>query len=774
MTSWQITKIFGLYLLLASIFTLSVVAQGQQAAVPSADVPLPEGVRVGKKGVIHLDFTDVEIREVVKAISQITGKNFVMDDRVRGKITIISPEPVSIDEAYQAFVSALEVKNFTTVTEGKVTKIIPLREAKSSPIPSDPSAAIPFGASFITRLIPIRYISANEIALSLKSLVSSNGSITAYGPTNSLIVTDSASNIRRLMKIINKLDRRGFQEGIEVVPLTYATAPQMAKMLIDLFQVGNKKAEVAKRSRRTRGSQDIEGGQLISKIIPDERTNSLIVIANREGIEKVLNIVRRLDHEIEVEEGRGRIHVHYLEHADSEELAQTLSGLTSSSGSSSSRRTSSRLPARPRTTSTTGTSSTTSAQSPGTLELFDGEVKIAADVATNSLVITASPQDYESLRPIIKKLDIRRRQVFVEAIILEVNINKALDVGLEAHGGHGAGSNNENLLFGASSLGGPLNALTLSTESLGAAGAAAGGVFGFRSREIDIPGFGTIPVYGAIFRALQSDSIVNVLSTPNILTTDNKPAEILVGSNVPILVSNQTPTTGTQTIQNFDRRDVGISLKVTPQINESDFVTMDIEQSIESISGDASSGLASFDKRAAQTTVVVEDGQTVVIGGLISETENLTKRKVPILGDIPLLGWFFQNKNKTKIKQNLMIFITPSIIKSPEDMRDISSRKNIQRRRFNRKNRIDEPAGYRDYDIEKNLRINRRKDKKSQRKVGAEVREGEEASQATSIDNDTAAYRPGFVIGQQAEGDFNNPADDETSPFDEIVPPSSQ
>jgi general secretion pathway protein D len=734
-----------------------------------------------KDATVQLDFAEVEIRDVVKAISKITGKNFILDDRVRGKVTIISPAKVTVKEAYEAFLSALEVKNFSVVEEGKVTKILPIREIKSSAIPSDPNSDLPYGASFITRIIPILYINANEIVQSLRSLVSPNGSITAYGPTNSLIVTDSASNIRRLMKIITKLDRRGFQEGIEVIPVTYASASEMAKILNDLFKIDQKNANVPKR-RSTRGSQDVEGGQIISKILPDDRTNSLIIVANREGVEKVLAVIRRLDHEMRLEEGKGRIHAHYLENADAEEMASTLSGLTGSGGGGSKKSKSSRNTTKsgavpggaggdfplPQSFPTAGKSSGSS-----TIDLFEGDVRVSPDSSTNSLVIVASPQDYESLKPVIDKLDIRRRQVFVEAIILEVNLSKSLDVGVAGHGAQGFGANNDNTLFGGTTFG-ALNSLKDPISTAAAAG--SGGLFGFRGKNIDL-GFGSIPLYGAVFRALQTDQIVNVLSTPNILTTDNKPAEILVGQNVAVPLQTSLDQKN-QPITSFDRKDVGISLKVTPQVNESNFITMDIEQTIEEVGPQDKLGQPSFSKRKAQTSVVVENEQTIVIGGLISDSETETKSKVPILGDVPLLGWLFQNKSKTKERKNLMIFITPYIVGNSTDAQNITRDKDIQRQRFNRRNRMEEPSGYRDYGFDKRMHIQRQEKPADQ---GDSSGSGKKAGQSrlnrvkSGYEAGTATYIDGQVIDNRrsvpAAGGSGNSL---SSPFEEIVPPSSE
>lgn len=654
-----------------------------------------------KEGLVNLDFQDANIKDVIKSISEITGRNFILDDRIRGKITIISPTPVTISEAYQAFLSALELKNYTVVKgAGRTYKVVPLRVAKSSAITTISDRETPYGDTFITRLIPIKYISASEIARSLKSLVSPNGTIQTYGPTNTLIVTDAASNIRRLMKIIGKLDKEGSVEGVEVIPLRYASSQEIAQKLLSIFPQKKQGSLLTRALAKRRGVAEPAVAQTISKIIPDDRTNSIIIVANRQGLERVLDIVKRLDVEVKAQEGRGRIHVHYLEHADAEELAATLSSLSSGSRSSTRRPTPRPTPTRGKTRSTSSPS-----VSATTLEIFEGEIKIAPDIATNSLVITASAQDYDALKGVIGKLDIPRPQVFVEALIMEVSMGKLSNIGIAGSGGGAVGTDpNQTSIFGATQLGG-LSSLFLNPAS------ATGLAVGLRGREIAVPlGDGSsisLPIYGALFRAWQENQVFNIISTPNILTTDNKEAEIVIGRVVPVLTAQQQSTTGqANLINSISREKVATTLKVTPQINESDFVTLDIYQEISEVLSQSDTLGPTTSTRSAKTTVVVQDGQTVVIGGLIRDKISKTVSKVPILGDIPLLGLLFRNTNKDIDKINLMIFITPHIIHKPMDLQRVTVEQNKKRRRFNRKNRVNEHHGVRGYGFDKSIDFN--------------------------------------------------------------------
>ena len=372
---------------------------------------------------VRLDFPQAEIADVAKAISELTKKNFILDERVRGKVTIISPTPVTEAEAYQAFISALEVKGFTVIRTGKIHKIIQLRNMKSEPVPTDVKYTPGGSDIFVTRLVPIEFIKAAELSKSLRGLISKNGDLISYDPTNTLIITDTVGNLRRVMKIINRLDQKGFEESLDVIALKYASATEMADKLRTIFNVKDKKGKVA--GKKVAAAE--EGGhEFISKIIPDERTNTLIVLANQQGLKRVRDVVRKIDQALQDEINTGRIHVHYLQYADATEMAGTLSSLTGGSrgaGRSTRPRANQRKRGNSTFTRASGSNQPTSAPAaPGgsggsAINIFGGEVFITADPPTNALVITAAPADYEALLPVINRLDIRRPQAFIEAMV---------------------------------------------------------------------------------------------------------------------------------------------------------------------------------------------------------------------------------------------------------------------------------------------------------------------------------------------------------------------
>ncbi|MFH1261913.1 MAG: type II secretion system secretin GspD [Pseudomonadota bacterium] len=755
-------------------------------------------------GTVSLDFHDVDISDVVKAISEITGKNFILDDHVRGKVTIISPNPVTIEEAYQAFISALRTKGLTTVDTGKVTKIIPEREAPANPVPFLSGNETNYGDQVVTRLIPLQFISANEIRQALNGMVSRTGSIVAYGPTNALILTDSASNISRLMKIIQKLDKQGFQSSVEIIPLKFAQADDIADKLTTIF-------EKEKTTSTRRRSDDVAGGDAISKIIPDMRTNSLVVMATREGLGRVLDIVGELDRKVEIALDRGRIHVKYLKHANAEELGDLLGNLLTGQGAKKKKekkQTSAEkrgfgqaapLPWESQGESSSGdsdsgrsneNSSFTSAKvkEGGSAQLFESEVRVVADTSINALVITASPNDYTTIEPIIEQLDVRRPQVFVEALIMEVNISKTVDVGLSGGGGGQSGSMS---MFGMTNLSA---ASPLGLAGLGgkAAGEAAGAMMGqgqglvlggFSRQTVQIPGTNvTIPIQGAVFRALQQQGAVNVLSAPNILTADNKKAEILVGQDVPMKTNEYADTQG-KPVTNFSRQKIGIQLSVTPQINEGDEVTLEIEQKIQDLIPDSKAmfGDVASSERTAKTTVIAQNGQTIVIGGLIKDKDSKTVSKVPLLGDIPVLGYLFRQTAVSKEKINLMIFLTPHVIHEPADMTRVSVRKNAERRRFNKVQGIGENRALYDYDLESGLNMapppkkSEREDVKPKRRYNLDRLDDEETKPSTS-DEEVVQRRPSGRVKktETVQSDFQEDEEQAPRPRRGSKPPSSK
>ncbi|MFH1728402.1 MAG: type II secretion system secretin GspD [Pseudomonadota bacterium] len=656
---------------------------------------IPDGTfkKDGQLFVDSFDFNDVDIKDVVKAVSNIVNKNFILDDSVRGKITIVGPQKLRVDEAYRAFLAALEIKGFATVIQGKFIKIIKSREAKQSAT-NDNYSTWAYADLFMTTLIPIKYISASEIYSVIKGLVSKEGNVISYSPTNTLIVTDSRENIERLNKIISKLDVKGYQERLEIIPVRHAAADEIAEHLIDIFKPDNdennkKRATSKSKTKKTDDSFEEVGLASIpvSQIIPYERTNSIIVLATETGIEKVKDVIKRLDVPPDNNNLSGKFHVFRLEYAKSEDLATTLTSLVSGTSPSSSSNSSSKRKSAPRAPS-----------GPNNSIAFEGDVNIVSDIPTNSLVITASPNDYRTLTKIINQLDIWRPQVFVESIIMEISLGSGYNIG-GVTGNAGLDSVSSFGNFFASTFGGFESGLSDPMTLTGMA-------LGFYSNEtatIDLAGSSdiTIPVVGAILRAAANSSKVNILSTPHILTTDNTEAEILVGSNVPFVSGTKYDANNNPVIQ-VSREDVAIKLKITPQVSSRNYVKLNVEEEVvEIIPGQDPSSIQSMgpstSKRSAKTSVVVKDQQTVVIGGLIGDKITNTVSKIPLLGDIPLLGWLFRNSSNTKTKTNLLLFLTPYVINDTSDLSGVFFKKVQERRQFLNENDIDEREKIKNY-----------------------------------------------------------------------------
>jgi general secretion pathway protein D len=648
---------------------------------------------------VSMDFPDVEIKDMVKSIAEITGKNFVIESSASGKISIMSPTPVTVDEAYQAFLSAISMKGYAVCEEGKVFKIMKKSAAKREcGIPVEEEFTVAQGDEMITRIIPIQYIDANEIQKALKLMISqTTGSSVAYGPTNSLIVTDSASNIRRLIKIIQKLDKQGFEKSVEVVPLQFAQATDIAEKILNIYSTGKKGAS------DNSFSYNIERGAEVSTVIPDTRTNSLIVTANRKGLSNVLDLIAELDKQVANEMNQGRIHVRQLKHADAEELAELLTNLLGGTGSSSKKKSSKSATAPKAGAESAREIPAAISSSNGTGEagsLFQDEIRIVADTGTNSIVVTATPADYNSLQNVIAQLDVRRPQVFVEALIMEVNMSKDTSVGVTGHGG---AANGKGLAFGGTKFEG---SNTLS-DPMGSVAGAAGMVLGGFGKAMTLGGL-SIPAQGFLFKAVQNNTAYNVLSAPTILTSDNKKASIIVGSRVSVPTTSGQDSGGNP-LRSFTSEQVGLELHVTPQINDGNEVTLEIEQKIEDLITKkqeeiAKSGIQT-NQRKATTTVVAQNGQTIVIGGLIQDRESKTKSKVPVLGDIPILGNLFKQSTVENQKINLMVFLTPTILRDPKDMSRMSVQKNDQRRKFNKTNNVGENKGLYNYGYDESMNM---------------------------------------------------------------------
>jgi len=640
---------------------------------------------------ILLNFKDVDLRQIIDLMSDLTGTNFLVDEKVRGKVTIVAPRPVSLEEAYSVFLSILEVQGFTVVPQGPITKIIPSREVKESPLPTaitERDGAAMGRDEFITQLIPLEYADANDIRGLLSALVSRESSLLAYAPTNTLILTEVQSNINRLMKIIRALDVEAPEAVLKVIALKFAAADQMATSLQTALEGlaqpsdanGAQPQRQPTRRRiplRAQQTATLSRSPTAPKIIADTRTNSLVVIATPEVLQAAENLIAKLD--VPTPEGRGQIHVYYLAHANAEELAQVLTAQATEIERI--RSTSQDQQARTQQQQQQQQQRRTGGQT-GTTPLG---ITITADKPTNALVITAPPEAYAVLKEIIEKLDIRRSQVLVEALFAEVTLGKAESLGVEWRvlddpddGG--------TQVFGSSTGSGQTGVINeLSDPATALSASPAGLIIGALRNTITIGNqeLLNIPV---VLRAFEGNTDVNILATPNLLTTDNEEAEIIIGEERPFLRTAQdTPTGGGlggfSTTRNFEFRDVGITLRMTPQISHGKTVRLNLFVELTAFVDEAEVGAVTTTKRSTETTVVADDGQTIVIGGLIREDENKAQTQVPCLGNMPLLGWAFRQNSEANRKNNLLIFITPHILNTPGDIQTITEHKRLQSER---------------------------------------------------------------------------------------------
>jgi general secretion pathway protein D len=685
---------------------------------------------------VTIDFVDAPLMDVAKYMAEITCRNFILGDELKGQVTIISHQQVSVAEAYEAFLSSLEVAGFTTVTVGGNTKIVAAAKAGNAPLRVYEGDNIPGTDNFVTQIIELDNVTVSDISTVVRELSGPSAKVIAYAPTNTLILTDAAYNIRRVYRIIKQMDVAAPRSHIEVIPIRFATAADVERILEEVYGVAatttaaSSAGSTSGSSRRRPRGADAEApaasasatnvgteGAFISKIIADERTNSLILLANDEAIAKVKELVAQVDVDIDPA-SRAQIHVIYLDHANAEDVAGVLSSLSQNTGgggssrSSSSSRSGTGANSRSRSGGNTGRSGGAGGGAAGggggggggsfggaggaknllepggaagdgavsgVAAAFDsGTVRITADENTNSLVLLASPEDFRVIKGVIDRLDIPRRQVYVEAVVLEVGSEDDMSLGVGYHVGSGTGDG--SISYGSSQLGasslGLNSADLLSGLAMGVLGAAIpvtladGSIF-------------NVPAFGIALNALASNSTVNILSNPNILVLDNEEATISVGRNVPFPVSAGRDNNG-QSIVSYQREDVGIVLQVTPQINESNYVTLEMSLEVAEVEEGSGADDGGFitSKRETENVVVVKDNQTIVIGGLIGTTKSEAETKIPILGDIPLIGVLFRGKHDVERKTNLLIFLTPHVINEPADLEEVYRVKVAQREEF--------------------------------------------------------------------------------------------
>ncbi len=593
---------------------------------------------------VTLNFKDAEIESVIGWMAEQTGKNFIVDPRVKSKVTIISGKPLNKDELYQVFLSVLQVHGFAAVPSGDVIKIVPDINAKQSGVPVATDKNPGEGDEVITRVIALENVPAAQLVPILRPLIPQQGHMVAYPPSNVLIISDHAANIDRIAEIISRVDLPSADNEVEVVPLQHASAGEVARILTALEQQNQQNAQK-------------QGGQLEGRatFIADERTNSILLGGGKTNRLQIRALISHLDIPLERE---GNIHVVYLRYANAKELAPVLTGIGQKVAQEEQAK--------------KGGAAVGGAQSKA--QSFD----IQADESTNALVITASLEVFRSLQAVIRQLDVRRAQVLVEGIIAEISLSKAAQLGVQwgvdaSPGGHGpvgftnfaSGTSSSLGSIAAAALGGAATAISAAPEGLTL------GVGRFNSNNLN---------FAALIRALQGDGSTNVLSTPTLLTLDNQEAEIVVGQNVPFVTGSYSSVSNSSTVSNpfqtIQRQNVGIDLKVKPQINEGNTIKLDVEQKVDSLAA-SSAGAADLitNTRSIKTTVLVDDGQVVVLGGLIKDDLTESVQKVPGLGDLPLIGGLFRYKSTTKDKTDLMVFLHPVIMRDDTLLANVSGSK---------------------------------------------------------------------------------------------------
>ncbi len=578
---------------------------------------------------VTLDLNNVDIRLFIQYISELSGKNFILDNAVQGKVTVLSPQKISEEDAYRVFESVLEVNGFTTVPAGSAIKIVPSVSARSKSIDTlSLSTGSKNADKLVTQLIPLKYSSPDEVKKVLAPLVSKSSVITSHPQSGMLIMTETLSNIQRLMKIIETIDVEYSAEDVAVIPLKNGDSTTVAKIISTIYQ---------RTSVNSKGKVQKSG----IRIVPYERVNALVVMADSLEIDRIQALVETLD--TPVERSVGNIHVYYLQHADAEELAKVLNALPENQEKQ---------------------------EEKGKAPSISQNVKVMPDAETNALIITASRDEYTVLEDVIKKLDIPRQMVYLEALILEVDTSKDFDVGVEwllprGELNDGTGQVTAGFTGNSDTPYGSVSGLAAEELSL-----PNGFSFGVVKQGIEIAGI-TFPDISAILRAYKSDSDINIISTPQILTADNKEAEITVGENVPYITSQNT-TDSTQDYTNYEYRDVGTTLKITPQINQADTLRLEIKTSIERLKANSLELTPTTFNRSASTTVIVNNNDTVVIGGIIGQDTILSEVKVPGFGDIPFLGWLFKTQSTASVKTNMFIFITPKIVRNPADLAKVT------------------------------------------------------------------------------------------------------
>lgn len=633
------------------------------ALVPGARAAGEEELPVpADPSAIVMNFENVELTAFIKFISKITGRNIVFGDKIEGTVSVVSPSPVNVEQAFAMFQSVLATQGLTTVDEGAVMRIVATKDARTS------GASVVVGerpgGGFVTRLIPLRYVSAADVARVLAPQVSKDGSIVPYEGTNTIIVSDTASNLSRIAEMVVAMDIAGHEQMIRVIPLRHAEAVRTSEQILEIL-LGQAGGGGGRRKGGGGGDDKDKGGagpQVGFKITPDERTNSLIVMASPSDMGRIRDLAIGLD--TELRPGGERVHVYYARNADAESLVEVISAMLSGT----------RNRGRREKDKKDGAASPASSQGlqPASAlpSASDENVSITADPATNAVVVEGPAQEWKTILSLLEKLDIARPQVFIEAIIIEASTNKAKALGFDYQAAIDVGAGDMLMRSNIAQL----SSAFINPLALGGLVAAAAS-----DKQVELPDGTEIPANYALLQALDTTSDVEVLSAPTLLTLDNQEAEIIVGQNIPFVTGRASDVTAPQALfTQVERRDVGIKLRVRPQVSEGDVVVLEVYQEVSAVvrQGLTEAQLLQVGPvttiRSASTSVSVGDGRTVVIGGLISNRLEQGESKVPLLGDIPLIGRIFTYERKDKDKVNLIVFLTPHVIRSPRDLDVVS------------------------------------------------------------------------------------------------------
>ncbi|WP_371194457.1 type II secretion system secretin GspD [Glaciecola sp. SC05] len=594
------------------------------------------------------NFKDTEITEFINIVGKNLKRTIIVDPNVRGKISVRSYDLLNEEQYYQFFLNVLQVYDFAVVEmPNGILKVVRSKDAKSSNIPV--VEGTPFnGDEMITRVMPVYNVPVRELAPILRQLndQQGGGNVVSHDPSNVMMLTGRAAVVNRLVEIIERVDRAGDEE-VEVIKLKYASASEMVRIIDSI--------------NNTAGNQ-AAGGKSTPRVVADDRTNSIIVSGDIKARQRLINLIRRMDEELE---SSGNTRVIFLNYAKAEDLVKVLQGVSAS------------IQSEGQPTAQQARRSTSN----------NRDVSIDFHQDSNSLVITAEPDMMRSLEDVIRQLDVRRAQVQVEAIIVEVFEGDGVTLGVQWVSEDGGGTQFSNGVIPVGTLGVALREAedrTVTRTTTSANGVPVqtnetiegnltplaqllGGANGLIAGVIENG-------WGAVVQAVSNDTNSNILATPHLTTLDNEEAFFIVGQEVPIITGASTGANNSNPFQTVDRQEVGIKLKVTPQINEGDAVQLTIEQEVSSVSG-ATAVDISINKREIKTTVIVDDGGTIVLGGLIDEDVQESVSKVPLLGDIPFLGHLFKTTTTSKRKRNLMVFLRPTIVRDGVTMNEISHRK---------------------------------------------------------------------------------------------------